>query len=145
MAADAGVSLSVVVAGLTIAATGWLWLDPAVSLVIAAVITVSTWGLLRESVDLALDAVPAGIDPGEVRAFLAAQPGVASVHDLHIWAMSTTETALTAHVVRPGAGSSDGFLHDAAHALQERFGIDHATIQVERGATECHLEPETVV
>ncbi len=145
MAADAGVSLGVGAAGLVIGTTGWLWLDPAVSLAIAAVITAGTWGLLRESVDLALDAVPEGIDPAEVRAFLATQPGVAGVHDLHVWAMSTTEAALTAHVVRPEAGTDDAFLHDAVHALHERFGIDHATIQVERGTAECHLEPETVV
>ena len=105
MAADAGITVGVMVAALLIGWTGWLWLDPLTSLAIAAVILVGTWGLLRDSVDLALDAVPRGIDPAEVAGFLASQPGVSEVHDLHIWAMSTTETALTVHLVRPGGGT----------------------------------------
>jgi cobalt-zinc-cadmium efflux system protein len=120
-------------------ATGWLWLDPAVSLVIALVITLGTWSLLRESVGLALDAVPAGIDPDAVRRFLQNLPQVANVHDLHIWGMSTTETAMTVHLVRPGAPADDAFLSTLSHELQHRFGIAHCTVQVETGpGTECH-------
>src|SRR3954471_6896105 len=110
MVADAGVSAGVVAGALLIQATGWLWVDPVLGLVIAGVILVGTWGLLRDSMNLAMDAVPAGIDPTAVQAFLAAQPGVREVHDLHIWGLSTTETALTAHLVRPGAAQDDGFL-----------------------------------
>ena len=144
MAADAGITLGVMAAALVIARTGWLWLDPVTSLAIAAVILVGTWGLLRDSVDLALDAVPRGIDPDEVQAFLQARPGVAEVHDLHIWAMSTTETALTAHLVRPGASPDDGFLAELRHDLEHRFRIGHATIQVEHGAP-CPQAPAHVV
>ena len=110
MAADAGVSLGVVLAGVAIILTGWQWLDPAVSLIIVVVIFVGTWGLLRDSVNLALDAVPEGIDSAAVGAYLAALPGVIEVHDLHIWAMSTTETALTAHLVIPRGGDGDTLL-----------------------------------
>ena len=133
MAADAAVSLGVVAAGFVILATGWLWLDPAVSLGIALVIGAGTWGLLRESLDLALDAVPAGIDPSAVEAYLVALPGVAALHDLHIWGMSTTHSALTAHLVRPGAQIDDGLIARACRELHDRFGIEHATIQVESG------------
>ena len=110
MAADAAVSFGVVIAALLIMATGWLWIDPAISLVIAAVVLVSGWGLMRDSVNLALDAVPRGIELADVRDYLATFEGVTEVHDLHIWAMSTNETALTAHLVRPG-GHDDAFLH----------------------------------
>ena len=110
MVADAAVSLGVVVAALLIIWTGWLWLDPGVSLLVAAVILVGSLGLAREGLNLALDAVPSGIDPRAVAAYLAGLPGVTEVHDLHIWAMSTTETALTAHLVRPGHGLDDGLL-----------------------------------
>lgn len=146
MAADAAVSLGVVVAALGIAVTGWLWLDPAASLVVAAVITAGTWGLLRQSLDLALDAVPAHIDRAAVERFLGELPGVREVHDLHIWAMSTTETALTAHLVRPGP-TDDAFLHRVAHELHARFGIEHTTVQVEAGdpALACRLAPEHVI
>jgi cobalt-zinc-cadmium efflux system protein len=133
MAADAGVSLGVVVAGLLIIVTGWQWLDPVISLAIALIILVGTWGLLRDSVNLALDAVPEGIDAGAVAAHLAALPGVTGVHDLHIWAMSTTETALTAHLVVPGGESGDALLARAGAGLHDHFGIEHATLQVERG------------
>ena len=133
MAADAGVSLGVVIAGLAILLTGWPWLDPAVSLAIVAIIFVGTWGLLRDSVNLALDAVPEGIDAAAVGDYLAALPGVAAVHDLHIWAMSTTETALTAHLVIPRAGDGDALLARASAELHDRFGIEHPTLQVERG------------
>lgn len=133
MAADAAVSLGVVVAGLGIHFTGLLWIDPVVSLAIVAVIGIGTWGLLRDSVNLALDAVPAGIHPDEIRRYLSLQPGVSAVHDLHIWAMSTTETALTAHLVRPDAGPDDEFLARIGRDLRERYRIHHVTIQVERG------------
>lgn len=146
LAADAAVSLGVVLAGLAIGHTGWLWLDPAVSLVIAAIIIVGTWSLLRESLDLALDAVPTGIDPAKVEAFLGELPGVVAVHDLHIWAMSTTETALTAHLVRPGGGLDDALLDEAADALARHFGIAHATFQVEEGdGVLCRLASSKVV
>ena len=129
MASDAVVSLGVVFAGLIILKTGWHWLDPAMSLVISAVIIYGTWGLLRESLNLSMDAVPENIDPQAVEKFLAAQPGVASVHDLHIWAMSTTENALTVHLVIPKGLPSDDFLHEVAHELEEKFEIGHTTIQ----------------
>jgi cobalt-zinc-cadmium efflux system protein len=147
MAADAGVTVGVIVGALLIGWTGWLWVDPAVSLLIAAVILVGTWGLLRDSVNLSLDAVPEGIDPREVEACLAGQPGVAEVHDLHIWAMSTTETALTAHLVRPGTGTDDGLLERSRRELRDRFGIEHATLQIEAGdpARPCPLAPEHLV
>ena len=118
MAADAGVTVGVIVAALLIMWTGWQWLDPAVSLAIAVVILVGTWGLLRDSVNLSLDAVPEDIDPHEVEAYLAGQPGVSEVHDLHIWGMSTTETALTAHLVRPGAGRRRPARPDAPRAAR---------------------------
>ena len=147
MAADAAVSAGVVVAALAMSVTNWLWLDPVVSLVIVAVIVLGTWGLLRDSLDLALDATPRGIDPGKVRDWLVARPGVSEVHDLHIWAMSTTETAMTAHVVRPLDADHDQFLHDACVGLASKFNIGHVTIQVEtgHGAHACRLAPEGVV
>ena len=145
MAADAGVSLGVVLAGLAILATGWLWLDPLASLVIAAVIVWGTWGLLRDSVNMALHAVPPGIDPGAVRSALEQVPGVASIHDLHIWPMSTTETALTCHLVMPQGCPNDAFLAAVTKSLHDTFGIAHATLQVETGERECALEPDHVV
>lgn len=132
MAVDALVSLGVVFAGLAIRFTGALWIDPLVSLVVAGLVAWGTWGLLRESVGLAMDAVPEGIDPLAVRSYMEALPEVAEIHDLHVWAMSTTETALTAHVVCPG-GLSDERLHAVSDELHDRFGIEHATVQVERG------------
>ena len=146
MAADALVSVGVVMAGFVILLSGWLWLDPIVSLAINLVIIWGTWSLLRDSVRMSLAAVPEAIDPKAVRAFLATQPGVASVHDLHIWSMSTTETAMTAHVVIPGGYPGDGFLHHLTHELEEDFGIGHATVQIETGPAEaCALAPEEVV
>lgn len=147
MTADAAVSLGVVLAALGIMMTGWLWLDPAASLLIALVITIGTLGLLRESVDLAMDAVPQGIDPGAVEAYLAQLPGITEVHDLHIWAMSTTETALTVHLIRPGFPIDDGFLSETTQTLHTRFGIDHPTIQIECGDEDrgCHFAPANVV
>ncbi|MFO1120461.1 MAG: cation diffusion facilitator family transporter [Rhodospirillales bacterium] len=147
MAADAGLSLGVVVSALAMTATGWLWLDPATSLIIVVVITIGTWQLLRDSLDLALDAVPRGIDAPAVACYLAGLPGVAAVHDLHIWAMSTTETALTAHLVRPGTGTDDDWLADVSETLRSRFGIPHATLQIENGdgPHACRLASEDVV
>jgi cobalt-zinc-cadmium efflux system protein len=147
MAADAAVSLGVVVAGVLIMYTGWSWLDPTVSIAICAVIFAGSWQLLRESVNLAVDAVPSGIEPGEVQAYLESLPGVSAVHDLHIWALSTTKTALTVHLVRPDSAVDDAFLFDVARQLKERFRIAHSTIQIEHGSsgTECHLAPEHVV
>jgi cobalt-zinc-cadmium efflux system protein len=135
MAADAAISLGVVVSGLLIIATGWNWLDPLVSLTIVVLIVHGTWGLLRESVELILSAVPAGIDANAVADFLRAQPGVTGVHDLHIWAMSTTESALTAHLVVPGGYPGDAVLDGLVDALRTRFGIAHSTLQVEQGST----------
>ncbi len=145
MVGDAAVSLGVVVAALLIGWTGRLWLDPATSLVVAAVILATTWRLTRDAANLAVDAVPAGIDRHAVESYLAGLPGVAEVHDLHIWAMSTTETALTVHLVRPNAGLDDHLLTDACHTLEHRFGIHHATIQIEAGSHECRLAPDHVV
>jgi cobalt-zinc-cadmium efflux system protein len=137
MAADALVSVGVVVAGVAILMTGAWWIDPVTSLVIVAIIGVGTWGLLRDSVKLALLAVPDSIDEAAVRGYLAGLPGVAAVHDLHIWPMSTTETALTAHLVMPGGQPGDAFLREIAHDLDNRFHIGHATVQVETGAEDC--------
>ncbi len=133
MAADAAVSAGVVISAFAMQATGLLWIDPAVSLVVAIVITVGTWGLLSGSVALALDAVPEHIERREVEAYLAALPGVSAITDLHIWAMSTTEVALTAHLVRPGAAVDDAFILGTREELGRKFGIGHVTIQVENG------------
>jgi cobalt-zinc-cadmium efflux system protein len=132
MAADAGVSLGVVIAGIIIVTIGWLWIDPVVSLIIAAVILIATWRLLVDSVNLVLQAVPAGIDIKEVEKYLSDVPGVEAVHDLHIWAMSTTETALTAHVVKPDLENDDAMLAQIRVEICDRFGIEHVTLQVER-------------
>jgi cobalt-zinc-cadmium efflux system protein len=147
MVADAAVSAGVVVTGLVMMLTGWAWLDPVASLLIAALILFSTWGLLRDSINLALDKVPETVDEASVRAYLAAMPGVVEVHDLHIWALSTTETALTVHLVRPNAGTDDALLQSACETLRERFGIGHATFQIEEGdtATVCQLAPSHIV
>lgn len=140
--ADAAVSAGVVVTGGVILLTGWAWLDPLASLVISAVIVWSTWGLLRESLTLTLGAVPPGIDPDAVRGYLAGLPGVAGVHHLHIWAISTTETALTCHLVTPGKHPGDAFLSDVTHALHNRFRIDHPTLQIEIGDAEQQCATE---
>lgn len=145
MAADAAVSAGVVIAGFLIMWTGWLWLDPVTSLLIVVVIIWGTWGLLRESTAMSLAAVPSGIDPAAVRAYLAGLPGVASIHDLHIWPMSTTETALTAHLVTPSGHPGDAFLLDTCRELNKRFGIGHTTLQVETATVTCALEPDHVV
>ena len=132
MASDAGVSVGVVLAGIGIMTTGWLWIDPLVSLIIVAIILVSTWGLLKESMNLALQAVPAGIDTEMVSDYLSRLPGVTAVHDLHIWAISTTETALTVHLVKPDPIDDDVLITRVRHDLLENFGIDHMTLQWER-------------
>ena len=131
--------VTVVVAGVAILFTGQWWIDPVTSLVIVAIIGWGTWGLLKDSVKMGLHAVPDTIDEAEVRGYLEGLPGVAAVHDLHIWPMSTTETALTAHMVMPEGPPGDAFLHDLAHELEHRFHIGHATVQVERGVDDCQL------
>lgn len=133
MAADAAVSLGVLIAGLTVIITGWLWLDPAVSLVIVVIILIGTLGLLFESTNLVVDAVPKGIDPTKVKKYLLNLTGVQAVHDFHIWGLSTSQNALTVHLVMPEGDQSDEFLHTLAAQLQEHFGIQHSTIQIERG------------
>jgi cobalt-zinc-cadmium efflux system protein len=146
MASDALVSAGVVAAGFVIMLTGWLWLDPAVSLAINAAIVWATWGLLRDSLGMAMAAAPSTIDPAAVRAFLAGRPGVENVHDLHIWAMSTTEVALTCHLVMPGGHPGDAFLHRLAEDLAHQFRIAHSTAQIEIDpAASCALAPDEVV
>jgi cobalt-zinc-cadmium efflux system protein len=147
MMADAAVSLGVVFSGLAMLWLGWLWLDGAMSILIAVVILLSTWGLFRESINLSLHAVPAQIEVGRVREFLGGLKGVAEVHDLHIWAMSTTEVALTAHLLMPNGHPGDLFLNDVSEELDKKFHIHHATLQVEIGNSDvsCRLAPEEVV
>ncbi|HEY6438213.1 MAG TPA: cation diffusion facilitator family transporter [Ignavibacteriaceae bacterium] len=144
MAADAGVSLGVVIAGFIIFSTGWLWVDPAVSIVIVIVITIGTWGLLRDSFHLSMDAVPKEINLNEVGRYLQAISGVEEVHDLHIWAMSTTETALTAHLVIPNETKDDYFLKKICGELHSKFGIEHSTIQIEKSAQSSNCEHRNV-
>jgi cobalt-zinc-cadmium efflux system protein len=140
MAADAGVSAAVVAAGALIYFTGLAWIDPAISLAVVAVILWSTWGLLTESITMALHAVPQRIDADAVKRALAALPGVTRVHDLHIWPMSTTEAALTAHLVMPDGHPGDLFLSDLQHRLAHDFRIDHTTVQIELGdGAECRM------
>jgi cobalt-zinc-cadmium efflux system protein len=147
MMADALVSLGVVVAGIAILFTNWLWLDSVVSLAVVVVVVIGTWQLLRDSVNLALDGVPAAIEPRAVRNYLIERPGVLKIHDLHIWAMSTTETALTVHLVMPEGFPGDAFLWEVCQELEHHFGIKHSTIQVETGdsAYPCALEPDHLV
>jgi cobalt-zinc-cadmium efflux system protein len=147
MAADALVTAGVVVAGVAIALTGLLWLDPAVSLVVSAVIVYGTWDLVKQALSLALDAVPPGVDAAQVRTHLLEVPGVTALHDLHIWGMSTTETALTCHLVMPQGHPGDETLARIAHDLEHRFGIHHTTLQIELADSDavCALTPEHVV
>jgi cobalt-zinc-cadmium efflux system protein len=146
MAADAAVSLGVVIAAAFIIFTGWEWIDPAVSLGICGVILISTWGLLGASLRMSLGAVPSGIDPHAVGEYLRRLPGVSEIHDLHIWPMSTTETALTCHLVMPAGHPGDAFLMDTAHELEHRFKIGHSTLQVEISEnTHCVLAPKEAV
>lgn len=147
MVADAAVSLGVVLAGLAMLWLGWLWLDGAVSILIAGVILWSTWGLFRESINLALHAAPSHVDTVLVRDFLAGLSGVAEVHDLHIWAMSTSEIALTAHLLMPSGHPGDAFMSEVSDSLGKHFHIHHATLQIEIGNGElpCRLAPDDVV
>ncbi|CAN5450816.1 cation diffusion facilitator family transporter [soil metagenome] len=147
MAADAAVSLGVAVAGVAVILTGWLWLDPVVTLGLALVIVIGTWGLLRDSLKLSLQAVPESIETREVRAFLEKLPCVTEVHDLHIWGMSTTENAMTAHLVCTGGHPGDAFLRETAQEVEHEFSIHHVTLQVELGDTgmPCALAPDHVV
>lgn len=140
MVADALVSAGVVVAGIAIATTGWLWVDPVASLIVAGLIFIATADMLRESLTMALAGVPRGIDPEAVESHLLALPGVERIHDLHIWPMSTTESALTAHLVMPDGYPGNLFLADCAHGIAHRFGITHSTFQVEIGG-DCEFQP----
>ena len=147
MAADTGVTVGVIVAALLIQWTGWQWIDPAISLAIAVVILVGTWGLLRDSTNLAMDAVPPGIDQGEVTNYLRSLPGISEIHDLHIWGMSTTETALTVHLVRADPELDATLLDRLTKDLRDRFGIGHATAQLETVAMAqaCSMRSDKIV
>ncbi len=147
MAADALVSAGTVAAGAVILWTGWSWVDPVVSLAISVVIIAGTWSLLRDSVNLSLDAVPEGIDRDAVETYLRTLPGVAAIHDLHIWGLSTTDTALTVHLVQQDGAGGEAILPRIADEMRERFGIGHTTIQLEtpEAAEACHLRPDHVV
>jgi cobalt-zinc-cadmium efflux system protein len=147
LASDAVLALGVAAAGAIILFTGWLWLDPAISIVLALTILAGTWSLMRKSLDLMLDAVPESIDPEKVKTFLGALPGVVEVHDLHIWAMSTTETALTAHLVMPGNSCEPTFVADACRKLHDAFDIDHSTLQIDpqEAPAPCALASEETV
>jgi cobalt-zinc-cadmium efflux system protein len=144
MAADALVSMGVVIAGVTMIFTGWYWLDPMISLIIVAVIVIGTWGLLRESMQLALSAVPASIDLSAIDSFLRQCQGVTDIHDLHVWGMSTTESALTVHLIMPDGYPGDAFMDEIMHTLEIRFSIHHSTLQIEQGTTDhnCSLNPK---
>ena len=145
MATDAAISLGVVITGVAMIYTGWYWLDPVISLLIVSIIVVGTWGLLRESVQLALCGVPANIEVGKIEAYLRQCTGVTDIHDLHIWGMSTTESALTVHLVMPNGYPGDIFMDDIMHTLKQRFSVHHSTLQIEQGSTthECSLSPKT--
>jgi cobalt-zinc-cadmium efflux system protein len=142
MAADAAVSAGVVIAGIAMIFTHWYWLDPVISLIIVAVVIMSTWGLLRDSMQLALSAVPAHIEMSAIDAYLRGQPGVIDIHDLHIWGLSTTESALTVHLVMPGGYPGDAFMDNIREILNTRFSVHHSTVQIEQGTTNhaCSLE-----
>ncbi|MDQ3186705.1 MAG: cation diffusion facilitator family transporter [Pseudomonadota bacterium] len=142
MAADAAVSAGVVIAGIAMIFMGWYWIDPVVSLLIVAVVIISTWGLLRNSVQLALSAVPAHIEMSAIDVYLRGQPGVTDIHDLHIWGLSTTENALTVHLVMPRGYPGDAFMDNITETLNTRFSVHHSTVQIEQGTTShaCSLE-----
>ena len=135
MVADTVVSLAVVITGLAMFQSGWYWLDPAISLAIVVVIVIGTWGLLRDSLRLVLSAVPEQINAPAIDMYLRQLDGVTDIHDLHIWGLSTTETALTAHLVMPGGYPGDAFMDDIAQTLKERYSIHHSTLQIEQGTT----------
>ncbi|WP_207002962.1 cation diffusion facilitator family transporter [Trinickia mobilis] len=138
MAADAAISAAVAASGLVILATGLTWIDPVMSLLVVAVVVYGTWGLLRDSVHMALAAVPPGVDTQRIQRYLAAQPGVAGVHDLHVWALSTTESALSAHLVMPAGHPGDSVLDGIVRTLREQYAMHHATLQVDLGTSEHH-------
>ncbi|MGF7133546.1 cobalt-zinc-cadmium efflux system protein [Paraburkholderia sp. EB58] len=142
MAGDALISAAVAVSGLVILGTNWTWLDPVMSLIVVAVIVYGTWGLLRDSVRLALDAVPPGVDLQRIREYLAGQPGVTDVHDLHVWALSTTGNALSAHLVIPAGHPGDAAVDAIVFTLREEFAMQHATLQVDLGTTHHHCSLE---
>lgn len=135
MAADTAVSLAVVIVGLAIFYTGWYWLDPVISLLIVIVILIGTWGLLRDSLKLALNAVPEGIDVPAIYDYLSRLNGVTDIHDLHIWGLSTTETALTVHLVMPEGHPGDAFMDNIVQTLNEHYSVHHSTLQIEQGTT----------
>jgi cobalt-zinc-cadmium efflux system protein len=147
MASDAAVSAGVVIAGLLIQLTGWSWLDPVTSLLIVVVIIIGTWSVLRDSVNLAMDVVPGGIELFKVEATLLALPGVIEVHDLHVWALSTTETALTAHLIQGDADDGVGLIALASAEVRNKYRIGHSTFQVEtaESADACGLRSASVV
>jgi cobalt-zinc-cadmium efflux system protein len=138
MAADAAISAAVAVSGLVILGTGWSWIDPVMSFVVVAVVVYGTWGLLRDATHMALAAVPPGVDTKRIHAYLAGLPGVADVHDLHVWALSTTESALTAHLVMPGGHPGDTALDGVVRTLRDRYAMHHATLQVDLGTSDHH-------
>jgi cobalt-zinc-cadmium efflux system protein len=145
MAADAAVSAGVVLSAVVMLLTGWMWLDPVAAILVSGIIAWTAFGLLRSSLGLSLDAVPASVNQEEVRRWLTKQPGVTDVHDLHIWALSTTKVALTAHLLMPAGHPGDAYLDRLADELAERFGIAHAALQIELGnGPECRLAPEDV-
>lgn len=144
--ADAAVSAGVVLAGLAIHFTAWNWIDPITSLAITLMIALGSWSMLKESVQMGLLAVPASVNEEKLRAFILAQPGVSALHDLHVWPISTTDTAMTAHIIMPAGHPGDAFLHELAHEMEHDFGIGHATIQIETdGGHHCALHSDEVV
>lgn len=146
MLSDALVSLGVVVAGGLIVLTGWSWIDPVATLVVVGVIVFGTWDLLKDSFQMALAAVPEGIDPGKVRLYLSELPGVSRVHDLHIWPLSTTQTALTCHLVMPDGHPGDHFTSRIAENLHAQFNIEHSTLQIEISEeADCRLASDEVI
>jgi cobalt-zinc-cadmium efflux system protein len=145
MAGDAALSLGVVIAAFIIGQTGWFWLDPLMSIALAAALFWISWRIMRDAVNMELDAVPPGVNSTDVHSYLSGLPGISGVHHLHIWALSTTEIALTVHLVRPDGGADDVFLMKTVRDLEDRFGIHHSTIQIETGAEECPLALTTVV
>jgi cobalt-zinc-cadmium efflux system protein len=145
LAADVGVSFAVVISGLVLIKTGWNWLDPVVSLVVSAVILAGTWGLLRDALDLSMDAVPKHVDPDAVRSYLCSLEGVETIHDLHVWSMSTTEVALTAHLVMAWPSQPPSFLTTLCDELKKRFAIHHVTVQLEPNVGECSQAAEGAV
>ncbi|ETY73080.1 cation diffusion facilitator family transporter [Lactiplantibacillus fabifermentans] len=144
MAADAGVSVGVVLAGFVILKTGWYWLDPVISLIIAVIILIGTWGLLRDAMNFSLEAVPSNIDRTEIYDFLMAQPSINSVHDLHIWGMSTTETAMTVHLCRNTLADNNEFLEAMNKELSDRFPLTHITIQIELGKVDYETTDDSI-